>query len=153
MTADTLIERLRNLPPSQWSPGVSGNRAALDALEREYNLRLPEDYRRLMETWDGGALRGPRTVVNLESAETLMGHNHDEIFEQNIPAMFVIGDDGGGSIYFYDPANQFGRGAYALFLVPLGSLLPEDTIFAGRNLAETIDRVLAGESFFEGPRV
>lgn len=151
MNEHPLVARLRSLSSPEWFPGGRGNVETLENLEREYGLRLPEDYRELMLYANGGGLYEHTTAINLEPLETLMWHNLDERFQTALPGMFVIGDDGGGSVYFYDAKNRLGHGAYAVFLVPLGTLAIRNAIFVGHSITDVINRILKKEDLFAGP--
>lgn len=145
--AHPLVTLLQSLPAFKWSAREPGNLQAIQALEQEFSLQLPQDYQEFILYSNGGEVRGDEAVINLESPEILMGHNLDEAFQEYTPGIFVIGDDAGGCIYFYDPTNQLGHGVYALFLLPLGTLNFEDAIFVGKNLTEVIANIVSGESF------
>src|SRR4051812_29601482 len=112
---DTLVETLGSLPPSKWSARGPGDSKALAHLESEFRVRLPEDLRQLLLYSDGGSLEGPKIELNLESIAGMFGQNSDERFQQGLPGMFVIGDDGVGGVYFYDPEGRLGHGKNALF--------------------------------------
>ena len=146
-----LVRRLKELGERDWTAYGPGSEEEVEGLERRYRLRLPDDYRQLLLYSDGGTVSGPSQVLHLEPVRILKGHNADEFFEKNIPGLFVIGDDAGGDAYFYDPSGKLGRGEYALFLVPLGSLRLQDAVFVGSNLAEVVERVLAGEKLYDRP--
>jgi SMI1 / KNR4 family (SUKH-1) len=150
--SEDLLRRMRGLSAPEWFAGKSGSPEALEAMEREFELRLPDDYRQLMLFSNGGGLYEHATSINLEPAETLMWHNLDERFRESLPGMFVIGDDGGGSLYFYDPRNQLGQGAYSIFLVPLGTLSLDKAFLVGHSISEVIERIMAGEDLFAGYR-
>lgn len=137
-----LINKLKALSMPTWFSRSAGSLAAIEELEQEYNIRLPEDYRLLLLYSNGGSLGGEAGSFNYESIEDLMWHNLDERFEEHLPGMFVIGDNGGGSVYFYDPENKLGHGSYALFLVPLGALRFDYAVFAGQSLTEVMNGIL-----------
>lgn len=149
MTDDHLAKLLATLPESRWDPRPPANEAAILSLEHEYDLRLPGDYRSLLLRSNGGAIGGERTAINLESVEVLMWHARDMRFVEHLPGMFVIGDDGGGAVYYYDPEDRHGRGDWALFVIPLAELGSDRNRFAGRNLTEAAERAVAGDTFFE----
>jgi hypothetical protein len=118
----TILELLGGLPESQWVTRPSAPPESLAALESKYHLQLPADYRELMLVTNGCGLYGHRTKLNLEQAEELLWYNEDPDFAAQLPGMFVIGDDGGGALFYYDPANRLGKGAYAIFQVDFGAM-------------------------------
>ena len=142
-----LVETLRSLPPFVWSAQPPADPNELAKVEEQFGVRLPEDYRELLLYSDGGTVEGPKIEMNFESIEGLYGQNDDERFSEGLPGMFVIGDDGFGGIFFYDPEGRLGHGAYALFDVKLGVLGFDDAVFAAATLTEAVTLVLGGADF------
>lgn len=104
--------------------------------------------------WSDGFGTGfRRTQINVLPLRRLDLLNTQDDVEAYLPDMFVIGNDGGGALYFYDPKNALGKGAYALFLVPQGAIGFDDAMFAGASLTEVVQSVLNNESFFDRPRL
>ncbi|MGH7861476.1 MAG: SMI1/KNR4 family protein [Candidatus Dormibacteraceae bacterium] len=148
---NSLIERLRARTPDEWWSRAPASPDEVEDLERELGVRLPEDYRQLLLASNGGSINGPRASINLESAQGVLDMNLDGGYQDELPEMIVIGDDGGGDLYFYDPTNKLGRGAYAIYLVGMADLDPAAAAFVAPSLSEAIDRVYAGESFRRPP--
>jgi hypothetical protein len=65
--------------------------------------------------------------------------------------MFVIGDDNGDAIYYYDSTNRLCKGAYALFQVDLGCIGFPYSKYAARTLTELVEAILSGEEIWEYP--
>jgi hypothetical protein len=151
--AHSLVEQLTKLPATQWSARSPADPAALERLEKTFDLILPEDYRSLMLHSDGGALDRFRTNLNLSSVSDLSSLNYDEWYRKQLPGMFIIGDDGGGSLFFYDEKGQLNHGAYALFLVPMNELGLGAAIFAGHTLTDAVRDIVANEDFFKRPQL
>jgi hypothetical protein len=149
--ASPVIEKLKTLSPPTWIREEPGESAAFEAIESEYGLKLPEDYKEFILFSNGGQIYAGGSVLHLEPADYLPEHNMNDEFEASLPGMFIIGDDAGGSYYFFDPKNQMGKGEYAIWLVSMGSLRSEDARFAGKNLTEVIEEVLAGQKFYDRP--
>jgi hypothetical protein len=152
MAAKSIVERLKSLPDSVFSKLPPGNERDLRALEREYKLKLPQDYKDYILLSNGGSIHAGGSVLHIDPADEALGMNMNEDYENYLPGMFMFGGDGGGSVYFYDPKNRFGKGAYAVFLVEEGSLQPRDVIFVGKDLTEVIESVLNKEEFHDRPR-
>ena len=146
MELDTL---LADLPEKYLFQRPGASESAIAALEREYALQLPADYRHLLLRSDGGSIGGRVTAINYESIDVLMWHNRDSRFVKDLARMFVIGDDGGGAVYFYDPTGHLGRGAWSLLIIPLAELGSDRYRFAGQTLTIAVRRVIEGESFFD----
>lgn|GEM_PF-2483077 len=144
---NSLIERLRTRTGDEWWPRPPAPRDDVAALERELGVRLPEDYLQLLLASNGGSINGRRASINLESAQGVLDLNLDGGYRDELPGMVVVGDNGGGELYFYDPTNQLGKGVNALFLVGMADLDPAAATFVARNLGEAMDRVYAGDAF------
>ncbi|HEX8275600.1 MAG TPA: SMI1/KNR4 family protein [Longimicrobiaceae bacterium] len=149
--AQSLLGRLEALGAPQLFWNNPGDPGALDAVEAELGQGLPEDYREVMRARGGFALSRPGTPLNLFRADELSGQNADEEFEEGLPGMFMIGTDGGGSAYFYDPEGRLGRGKWALFLAPFSDLYPAAARFAGASLSDAVDAALRGEDLYVRP--
>jgi hypothetical protein len=135
-----------------------GRHAPADAqqlarLEKEHRVRFPDDFRDVMLWSDGFGNGFRRTQINVLPLGRLEVLNTQDDVETYLPHMFVIGNDGGGALYFYDPKNALGRGAYAVFLVPQGEIGFDDAMFAGASLTDVVQSVLNNESFFDRPRL
>ncbi|HEV2736134.1 MAG TPA: SMI1/KNR4 family protein [Longimicrobiaceae bacterium] len=151
--AQSLLGRLQSLGPRELNWSDPGDPGTLDALEAEFGFTFPDDYREVMQARDGFGLARHRTALNVLRARGLSEHNADEEFEEGLPGMFVIGTDGGGSVYFYDPQGRLGKGRWALFLVPLSDLDFAESRFVGTSLAEVVDAILRDEDFHARPRL
>jgi hypothetical protein len=143
----TLVETLGSLPPSMWRPRTPADPDEVTKMEQEFGVRLPEDFRALLLYSNGGSLEGQKIEINIESVEGLYTQNYDEEFTERLPGTFVIGDDGVGGIFFYDPEARLGHGAYALFAVKLGVLGFDDAVFAAATLTEAVTLALGGADF------
>jgi hypothetical protein len=148
----SLISRLRAPSTHKLSTARPATEEELGQVEQEYGVAFPADYRQLVLFSRGLGVRSRGTPIHLSFDDT-SAHLEDESLAARLPAMVVIGDDGGGSVYFYDPRDALGKGAFAVFLVPMSALGFEDAIFAGRSLTEVIEHVLADEDFYRRPRL
>jgi len=146
-----ILERLRALPESDWMPHPPATPESLALLESKYHLELPADYREVMLVTSGFGLYGHRTQLNLESADELLWHNEDPSFTAELPGMFVIGDDNGDALFYYDPANRLGKGEYAIFQVDFGTIGFPYSKHAASSLTDLIEAILANKSIWEYP--
>jgi hypothetical protein len=142
-----LIKKLIKLPTQTFLRNEGADEQSIIEIEKAIDHKLPEDFRELLIHSDGGSIQGKHTTFNYEPSEYLIGHNLSEFFNQNIPDMFVIGDDGGGCIYFYDPLNILKNGSWSLYYASMGALTLNESIFLSKNLTDAINKILAGESF------
>jgi hypothetical protein len=65
--------------------------------------------------------------------------------------MLIFGDDEGDFIYYFDPANRLGRGAWAVFLVEKSMSDFESSQWVAADLRGLCERVLGGESVWDDP--
>jgi hypothetical protein len=149
----TLIEKLERLPPARLFRQAPATPEEIARVEAAFGIHFPDDFREVMRWSNGFGMSGPKSNLNVEPLTDLESDNLDEEYEANIPGMFVLGTDGGGSIYFFDPHDQLGNGAFALYLVPLSELGSSDARLCGRTFTEALTAVLAGEDFFQRPKL
>ena len=116
-------------------------------------VRFPVDYRELMLVTDGGTLIGPAEAITLWGVDELADRNADELYAEALPEMLAVGENGGGGIYFYDPLDRIGRGAWALYWVSLGAASLRTAKYAGADLRGVCERVVGGVLFFDEPAV
>ena len=147
----SILEQLRGLPESDWMPHPPATAESLAALEAKYQLALPADYRELMRVTSGFGLYGHETQLNLESAEELLLYNEDPQFAEDLPGMFVIGNDNGDALFYYDPANRLGKGAYAIFQVDFAMMGLPHSKYAAPTLTDLLEKILANEQIWEYP--
>lgn len=140
-------------PAGIWEGRPETDASVVSQAEVELGVRVPEDYRTLLLESDGGALAGPNETMNLEWVEDLVDRNNEQRFEEGLPEMLVIGDNGGGAVYFYDPGNRLGHGAWCVYWVNLGDLDLANARLAGRSLTETLHRIAGGISYFNRPKI
>lgn len=144
---ETITEKLDKLPSSTFERNEGCTEEMIAEVEAEFGLKFPEDYRQLLLLSNSGSIKGSKSVFNYEPVEYLVGHNMSEFFNENIPGMTVIGDDGGGSIYFYDPGNKLGKGSWSLYFASMGALFFEESVYLASSVTELVDKILAGEHF------
>jgi len=149
----TLLTRLEALPDAQWMTSPPAPEEDLAALERKYGLTLPADYRALMHVTDGFGLYVQPSKLNLETAGDMLWHNQDPRFTESLPGMFVIGDDNGDGIFYYDPAGRLGKGRFALFYVDLGVIGFPHSKYVARDLTQLIHAILDGSDLWNQPHL
>jgi hypothetical protein len=145
----SVVALLSGRPSSWWSPRPPAPAGALEELERRSGVALPAEYRELLLHSDGGCIDGPSSSINLASTPTLLGFTADPVLRRHLAGALVIGDDGGGHVYFYDVANRLGRGRDAVCLVPLSSLDARHTLFVASSLAAAVQRACDGKDFLD----
>lgn len=147
-----LTERLKTLSNS-WFPRESTSPEALQNLAEIYHLCLPNDYQQIMQQFGGGRLEGKNSVIDLETIETLADRSYHEDFRKYVPNLFVIGHDTEEGIYFYDPSDWIGYGAYSVFFWPLPEDGIADIVFVGQNLTEVMTKIINDIDFLYMPNL
>lgn len=142
-----IIEKLSGLSSTQFWRNETATEEMITDIDFKFNLKFPEDYKQLLLYSNGGTVQGSKSTFNYEPAEYLVGHNLSEFFTQQIPDMIVIGDDGGGCIYYYDPKNKLEKGEWALFYASMGALFFKESVYLSPSVTELIDKILSGEHF------
>jgi SMI1/KNR4 family protein SUKH-1 len=146
----SFIDRLKAQPNVKVRTTNGATPELLGNVERDYEVRFPDDYRELMLPLGHLSVSGAKSRIHLGLKDTY-AHLGDEVFEESLPGR--IGDDGGGKIYYYDPDDKLGKGRFAVFLVSLSSLELENTFLVGKSVTEVIERVSAGEDLRKCPRL
>lgn len=114
------------------------------ALERRFHVALPADFRAALVWSDGIAIHGDASKIQLYGVDDLEFANLDEGFLEDLPDMFVFGDDGDGSIYFYDPQNKLNLGAYAVYMVKQDQLGFDQARHCGDSISVMVHDIVGG---------
>jgi hypothetical protein len=154
MNDHPIVQKLRRLGPGEWRGRLPADPNVLATVEQHFKLTLPGDYRAVLLFSSGGGLYRHTTKLELESAEDLIYQNEDERFE-DLKGMLVIGGDASDCIFYYDPDDRLGKGAWALYEVELSLLTPDLAFprskYVGRDLGELVDAILSNESLYDRP--
>lgn len=148
-----LTKRLLSLSTDIFHHGPPRPLAELEELERELGERCPEDYRAVLLEVGSCAIAGPRIRLNVDLIDDVILSLTDDVFNEQMPGIALIGNDGGDYGYYYDLIGRLGRGKFALYLVEMGTLTFEESRFVAPTLTEAIEKVLAGEDFRELPTI
>lgn len=125
----------------------------MEELERRVGQRFPDDYRAVLLELGSCAIGGPRISLVIDLIEDVILSLTDEIRNERMPGIVTIGNDGGDYAYYYDPSGRMGRGKFALYFVELGTLTFDASRFVAPTLTEAIEKVLAGEYFYDLPKL
>ena len=159
MTSKTgVVAWLERNCPGEWKGLPPPKPETVEAIERHFNVSLPDDFRELLLTMNGGSLDSHPSKFLLCPAEDIIHWNEDFLDTLDLPNMILFGGDGSDCVFFYDPENRLGRGAFAIFEVELGNPGLEESWYISRSLTELIALVLAdkdlyamGVSYDDGP--
>jgi hypothetical protein len=136
-------------PAGRWEDGDPADPSAVDAAESALARRFPDDYRGVVLASNHAALTGPNESINFEPIEGVASLTADHA--HSLRDMVVVGDNGGGAVYFYDPNNALGHGQWALYWVNLGDLALDNARLAGKDLTDALHRIANGVSYFNEP--
>ncbi len=142
-----IIQLLEIHGEDEWFSGGKGSPRTVEKLEHKLNVNLPEDYRQLLAFSNGGSIIGSHSAIHLEDVEGVILQSTDPWYMQNLPGMVIIGDDGGGKVYFLDPLNRLEHGRDCVYLVPMSSIGVEGAVKVGDNLLDAVRRLYGGENF------
>ncbi len=147
----SLLDRLRALGRERWREPGPGTEEQVAAVEARWGLSLPSDYRALLRASGGGWLYAFTTRLEFFVVDELDWKSREDHLTRAVPGAFAFATDGGDSVFLYDPRGELGRGAWALFMVELGSPSPAEAKFVGASLHDLMDAVLADESLWSRP--
>ncbi|MEO8679067.1 MAG: SMI1/KNR4 family protein [Vicinamibacterales bacterium] len=147
MAADPLIDRLRARPDTEWVPREGARPDDLVRLEHRLGGPLSAEHRALLVASDGGELYGRASALILHDVDRLVANLSDDAFTQYLPHQLVIGEDGGGHVFFVDPAAAQGAAGQPVSFVPLGALSLRSAVPVGDSLADVVDAILRGDRF------
>lgn len=150
MNVHPLVQRLAALQGTgaeglRWTPRAPVAPSRIDEIEATLGVALPADLRAVLEASGGGTLLRPGiTPLGIGPCSDLLSLNEDPFFTDHLPGMIVFGGDGGGSVYFYDPENRLGHGAWAVFVVRMGDLALDAARPVAADLTQAVEAVAAG---------
>jgi hypothetical protein len=146
---EPIVRLLEEAGPA-WTRAAPADPTAIARVEDELGLRLPNDYRALLQHSNGGELRraGVPGLV-LEPVERLVWHNEDPAFRRRLPGMFVFANDGAGHAYYYDPEGELGLGPFHILFVAFSSLGFDRSMAVAPSLTGVVRRILTEDDFLE----
>lgn len=148
-----IIRLLEELEGSLFMPMLA-QPGAIEEFEAKRGERLPDDIRQVLTRWGGGTITVPGvTPLGFGPVGNLLGWFDDPVFEEELSEMVIVGDTGGGYLYFYDPRNRLGRGPWWLYLVSMGDLEPRTAKPVAASATEALERLLEGVEFMDAPEI
>ena len=149
MNAPSLAALLEPHRKTAWYPRGPVSEAEVAAAEATLGHRFPEDHRQLLREAGGGSVYGPESRLVMFPVHHLSRFNPDPERYPDLARMLIFGDDQGGYLYFYDPEDLLGHGAWAISAVPMSSPSRARAVPVARDLRHLVDRILAGEAVIE----
>jgi hypothetical protein len=141
-----LIERHRDKWYASRPPPTAEK---IGSAEQAVGVKFVEDYRRVLEAYDGGELVGDRARVLLFHPEQLCAFNPDLETLPELAEMLIFGSDSGGYFYFFDHRNKFGKGAWAVFAVSMGMRGLADSFIVADDLHQLFAKIADGQGVID----
>jgi hypothetical protein len=152
MSAD-FIARLSALSDRELLRQTAASEDELREIEERNHIVLPADVREALAFSNGFAIQHTKTHFNFYDAGDLAWTSSEPHFVEGLPGMWILGDDGGGSVYYADPQNSLGRGPFAVFLVRMGDMYIDHSMFVAPSFGEAVNAVLDNVDFFKRPEL
>ena len=146
-----LVNRLKAIGSPRVISTEPADAKKLTAIERRFHVAIPADLRAALEWSDGIAIHGDASKIQLYGVDDLEFANLDEGFLEDLPDMLVFGDDGDGSIYFYDPQNKLELGAYSVYMVKQDQLGFDQARHCGDSVTVMVHAIVGGEDLSDIP--
>lgn len=145
----SFIARFGELPPSVLRRGTGATADEIADVEIRNGVTLPEDLREALRFSNGLAVRGGGTQMFLYNTHDLAWTSSEPGYRDGLAGMLILGTDGEGSVYYADPRNTLGRGAFAIYLVRMSDLDTPSSIFVAESFSAAVDTLLAGTDLYE----
>ncbi len=149
----SLVERLKQLPITQVVPRPRAPDEEIAEIELVTGFKLAADLRELLEWSNGLEIKSSATGFSMYDASDLAYTSSEPHFEEDLPGMLILGSDSGGSVYYADPKDQIGRGAWAVYLVRMSEAGIPHSMFVGASFTEAIETLLAQTDIFKRPEL
>jgi hypothetical protein len=148
----SLVERLNQLPARVFHHAPPSQEEIVE-IEAVTGFKLPADLREVVEWSNGLSIRSGKTNFSMMNAYDLAYSPSEPHFDEGLPGMFILGTDNGGAVFYADPNNQVGLGAWAVYLVRMSEMGIPHSMFVGGNFTEAIEALLAETDIFQRPQV
>lgn len=148
-TTSPLVARLAALPATVIDRSGGATAAAITAVETQNRLALPDDLRDVLRFSDGFEIYGGGTSFALYNAADLTWTSSEPHFREGLPGMLLLGTDGEGGVFFADPRDALGRGAFAVYHVPMSTMSLANAVFVGASFTVAVEALLAGTNVYE----
>jgi hypothetical protein len=127
-----------------WQAGLPGfTEAEILEMEEEDGEKYPDDWRKFLAYTKCGWFYGSSTHVEL-------GADVDD-WNTDLPGMLLLGYGAGAEVYYFDPQNLIGKGAWAVYLVSLGSRCFKDSSYVASSFTHFLQRLINGDELREEP--
>lgn len=120
-----------------WRHGGASTEAAVVALEREFDLTLPADYREFLVAAGGGEAQSPEAYTGLWPVSIIAPFNRRYRIPWNFPGLFGIGNDG-FLVYVLD----YREGGPVIASLGLSSSVWEDVVVETDTFTQWLERRL-----------
>jgi cell wall assembly regulator SMI1 len=117
------------------NPGATEE--AIQAAERIFSLRLPDDYRDFLTRFNGGEGFIGKHYVILWKAEELHQLNQDYQVSEYAPGFLMFASDGGGDGFAFDTRSR----SYRVMEVPFIGMSVDDAFFVADSFTELLEKM------------
>lgn len=148
-----IVSRLSALPPTVLFRDRAATDEQIREIEERNGVNLPEDLRQTLLFSDGIGIQSTGTGFDLYGAHDLAWTSSEPGYRERLAGMLLLGTDGEGSVYFADPRNRLGRGAFSIFLVPMSDLHTESSRFVASSFTEAVETILSGTDLYKRPEL
>lgn len=121
-----------------WKPGGPAGADAVAAIEREFDVTLPDDYRAYLRTAGGGEATAPEAYAGLWPVRLVSVFNRRYRIPWNFPGLLGIGNDG-FLMYVLDYRPEIGPVVASL---GLSSSVWDDVVTETDTFTEWLERRL-----------
>ncbi len=149
--AEQLVAKAREEPLGRVFLPAPASPEAVAEVEQQLSVPLPPDIKELLLLSNGLGVVRP-TSLFLASVDDIRRYAVDGLYQADFPGALAIGDDGAVGTYLIDRMGVLAPAGDVL-LTDRGSLLPRDTVRAGRSVLDVLEAVLSGEDLWERPRL
>jgi len=149
----SLVDHLKQFPTTAVVPRPRAPDDEIDEIESATGFKLPADLRELLEWSNGLEIKSSKTGFSMYDASDLAYTSSEPHFEEDLPGMLILGSDNGGSVFYADPNDQIGRGAWAVYLVRMSEAGIPHSMFVGKSVTEAIETLLAQTDIYKRPEL
>lgn len=126
------------MPPlSQFEARPPAQASQIQAVEREFQLSLPEDYKAFLLEQDGGEGFVGEHYLELWSAAELLPLNRSYEIQELAPGLIAFGSTGGGEGFAFDTASE----PQSIAQFPFIGLSREDALPVARSFTHLLERM------------
>jgi len=149
----SLVERLNTLPARKLEHREGASASEIAEIESVTGFTLPVDLRETLQWSNGIEIKSAKTGFWMANANDLAYTSSEPHFDEDLPGMLILGGDNGGAVFYADPNNRIGRGAWAIYFVHMSEAGIPHSRFVGASFTEAIETLLAETDIYKRPEL